>query len=74
MARTTTVHYLDINDAAKELGVGRAEAQAALASGQWQPYGRHRYKISRVPSNDSSRIERGITLVGEIEYFTQTAA
>ena len=70
--KPTTVHFIDLADAAKELGIPKAEAAAAIQSGQWQSYGPHQYRLINTPKNDPYYGSMAVT--GAISYHTNEAA
>ena len=70
--KSTTVHYIDLADAAKELGIPKADAEAAIQSGKWQSYGLHQYRLIETPESDSHH--DSMTVTGTITYHTNEAA
>ena len=70
--KSTTVHYIDLADAAKELGIPKADAEAAIQSGKWQSYGLHQYRLINTPESDPYYGSMAVT--GAISYHTNEAA
>lgn len=70
--KPTTVHFIDLADAAKELGIPKAEAAAAIQSGKWQSYGLHQYRLIETPESDPHHDSMAVT--GTITYHTNEAA
>ena len=70
--KSTTVHYIDLADAAKELGIPKADAEAAIQSGQWQSYGLHQYRLINTPESDPYYDSMAVT--GTITHHTNEAA
>ena len=70
--KSTTVHYIDLADAAKELGIPKADAEAAIQSGKWQSYGLHQYRLINTPESDPYYDSMAVT--GTITHHTNEAA
>ena len=70
--KPTTVHFIDLADAAKELGIPKAEAAAAIQSGKWQSYRLHQYRLIETPESDPHHDSMAVT--GTITYHTNEAA